>query len=457
MNIIEKELFKLEDTSFLNSNISKEPSSSLPLAVRLRPKSLDQFVGQEHILGKDKLLRRLLLADRLQSAVFYGPTGSGKTTLGYIIAKMTESNFIQINAVSSNLNELRKCIDYARKQKNIKEDSKTIVFIDEIHRFNKAQQDVLMPAVENGIIILIGATTHNPAFSLNGPLLSRSMIFELNPLTQDNVIKILTNAISNKENGFGNIKLNIEEKALKHIAKQSSGDARRALNALEIGIMTTTPDKNGIIQITQKISEECLQKKIVQYDHDEDYHYDTISAFIKSMRGSDVDASIYWLAKMLYAGEDPLFIARRIVILAAEDIGNADPHAITIATSALKALQFVGMPEGRIILSQAVTYMATAPKSNSSYLAIEEALNDIKNNQVEEVPQHLRDKSYKTAKRLGKGEGYIYPHNYKKNYVIQEYKKINKNYYKPTSNGYEKIIKQRMNLFKKPSVKEVIQ
>ncbi|MFH1383770.1 MAG: replication-associated recombination protein A [Candidatus Omnitrophota bacterium] len=415
----------------------------------MRPTTLQKLVGQKHLLGKGKLLQRIMCADRLQSAILFGPSGTGKTTLGYIIAQVTQSRFEQLNAVKSNASELRKVLDKAKQLRKINPATKTILFVDEFHRFNKAQQDILMPDVEQGDIILLGATTHNPSFSVNGPLLSRSLIFEFKPLDNDDVLTILKEAIHDTHNGFGNLKIDYTDDALRHIVKQASGDARRALNALEIGVLTTESADDGTIYFNKTVAEECVQKKIVYYDHDEDYHYDTISAFIKSMRGSDPDASIYWLAKMLYAGEEPLFIARRIVIFASEDISNADPHALLMATSALQALEFVGMPEGRIILAHAVTYMAAAPKSNASYMAIEEALSDVEHETVEEVPTHLRDKSYPNAKRLERGEGYKYPHNFDGGYVVQKYTQNHKNYYKPSDRGYEKTIKQRLENLKK--------
>ncbi len=419
----------------------------LPLSARMRPRMLDEFAGQEHILGPGKLLRRTIEADRISSLVFYGPPGSGKTTLAHIISKMTKSRFASVNAVTSNVAELRAIVDQAKKIRQIK-NQKTILFVDEIHRFNKAQQDVLMPEVENGVVILIGATTHNPSFSIVGPLLSRSLVFELRPLDEPAITKIIQNALQDKERGLGNIKVELDPKAVKFLCAIASGDARRALNALEVGALTTPPDKDGKIHFDVKVAEESAQKRIVYYDKDEDYHYDTASAFIKSMRGSDPDASVYWLAKMLYAGEDPRFIARRIVILASEDIGNADPQALVVAASALQAIEFVGMPEARIILAQAVTYMATAPKSNAAYLAIEEATEDVKNESSQEVPDHLRSTAYPGAKQLGHGEGYKYPHQFADHYVKQNYVPKSKNYYRPTEAGYEKTINERMRKLK---------
>ena len=397
--------------STLSSSSSSENDLLAPLASRMRPRTLEEFIGQRHILGEGKLLRRIILADRLTSLILYGPPGSGKTTLALIVSKITNARFKSLNAVAANVQDLRTIIDEAKYFRETK-GQRTVLFVDEIHRFNKAQQDVLMPDVEQGILILIGSTTHNPAFSINGPLLSRSMIFELSPLTVPELIEVLTQAFRDSERGFGMLKVDMEPKALEHMAKSASGDARRALNALEVGVLTTGADPDGTIRFTKSVAEESCQKRIVYYDRDEDYHYDTASAFIKSMRGSDPDAATYWLAKMLYAGEDPRFIIRRILILASEDIGNADPQALILASAGLQAIEFVGLPEARIILSQLVNYMALAPKSNASYLAIEEATADVEKESSEEVPNHLRDKSYKGAKRMGHGEGYEYVHKF---------------------------------------------
>lgn len=417
--------------------------SYAPLASRIRPRILDEFVGQEHLLAEGKLLRRTILADRLSSLILYGPPGSGKTTLAYIISRMTGARFKSLNAVTANVGDLRKMIEqaqYDQREKNVR----TILFIDEIHRFNKAQQDVLMPDVENGTLVLIGSTTHNPSFSINGPLLSRSTIFELQPLTEQEIIRILERALYDEKQGFGHMKVEMEKEALLHLAKSAAGDARRALNALEVGILTTPPDSKGKILFTQAVAGESCQRKIVFYDRDEDYHYDTASAFIKSMRGSDPDAAVYWLAKMLYAGEDPRFIMRRILILASEDIGNADPQALVLASAGLQAIEFVGLPEARIILGQLVTYMALAPKSNASYAAIEAAAEDVKEDVAQEVPNHLRDKSYAGAKQLGHGEGYQYVHQFPEHYVKQQYVKKKNTYYRPTAFGYEKVHQDRL-------------
>ena len=413
-----------------------------PLSVRMRPGNLEEFTGQEHILGEGKLLKRIIKADRISSLILYGPPGTGKTALAHIIANITKAVFEQVNAVDSNVGTLRKLIA-AAKQRRIS-GRKTILFIDEIHRFNKAQQDVLMPDVEEGTIILIGATTHNPFFSINSPLLSRSHIFELELLSEDDLIQILKKALKDKDRGLGNLKIKMDHKALAHLAKVSDGDARKALNSLEIGALTTSADSKGIINFTLSAAEESIQKKAVIYDRDEDAHYDTASAFIKSMRGSDPDAALYWMAKMLYAGEDPRFIARRIVICAAEDVGNADPHALMVANAALQISEFVGLPECRIPLAQAVTYIATAPKSNAAYMGIEKAAEDVKQGRTLEVPQYLKEAGYSGADKLGRGQGYKYAHDFPGHFVEQDYIPVDKVYYQPSESGYEAKIKQRL-------------
>jgi putative ATPase len=409
----------------------------------MRPQKLEEFVGQEHILGKGKLLRRAIEADRLSSLVLYGPPGVGKTSLAWCIAHITKSNYVAINATTSNVEELRKVIAQAKLKKNTS-GAKTILFIDEIHRFNKAQQDVLLPDVEDGNPVLIGATVHNPYFSLASPLLSRSIVCELKALKEDEIIKILAFTLTDKERGLGKYTINMENKALKFLARSCEGDARRALNALEIGVLTTPTEKDGSINFSLEVAAESIQKKPVVYDKDEDGHYDTASAFIKSMRGSDPDAAIYWMAKMLYAGEDPRFIARRVCILAAEDVGNADPLALVLANAALQISEFVGMPEARIVLAQAVIYVACAPKSNASYLAIDKALADIGSKKVQEVPDHLKDASYSGAEKLGHGKDYKYAHDYPEHYVKQKYTRKKVKYYEPTDIGFEAKMKQRL-------------
>ena len=426
----------------------EKPSLHAPLAVRMRPRTLEEIIGQEHLLGEGKLLRRSIQSERWTSMIFYGPPGSGKTTLAQVISRMTQSRFVPVNAVTSNVSELRSLIEEA-KHFSQSQDRRTLLFIDEIHRFNKAQQDILMPHVEEGDVILIGATTHNPSFAINGPLLSRSTIFELRPLEEKDLKEVMERALRDPERGFGALKVEMTDSALTHIVRNAAGDARRVLNALEVGVLTTPPDAEGGILFDEKVAEESCQRKIVYYDRDEDYHYDTASAFIKSMRGSDPDAAIYWLAKMLYAGEDPRFIIRRILILASEDVGNADPQALILAAAGLQAIEFVGLPEAQIILAHLVTYMALAPKSNASYTALSKAMEDVKNQKAEEIPVHLRDASYPGAARLGHGKGYIYPHNVKTGQrVLQEYVPKKASYYHPTLSGFEKILAERLKSLK---------
>ncbi|QHI69508.1 replication-associated recombination protein A [Tichowtungia aerotolerans] len=433
-------LFKESD----NSNKPKPGAGTAPLAARMRPRSLDDIIGQDHILGRGKLLRRAIEADRISSIILYGPPGCGKTSLAEVIALATDRRFERTSGVLANVAILRKILQAAETWKKIHKQD-TILFIDEIHRFNKSQQDVLLPYVENGDIILIGATTHNPFFFINTPLNSRSQIFQLNPLSQESIKEVLRRALEHPA-GLNEL-VTVDEEALDHLANVCEGDARRSLNALEIAALTTPPDEDGIVRLTKHEIEESVQKKAVSYDHDEDEHYDTISAFIKSVRGSDPDAAVYWLAKMIYAGEDPRFIARRLVILASEDIGNADPRGLTLATSAMQAVEFVGMPEGRIILAQATTYLACAPKSNASYLAIDTALADVENGRTLPVPKHLRDGHYKGAKELGHS-GYQYAHNGKGHFVDQEYVPTDKVYYTPTDQGYEETIGKRLAFWK---------
>lgn len=417
----------------------KAPRPEDPLAVKMRPQKLSEFVGQEHILGEGKLLKRAIEADRISSLIFYGPPGCGKTTLALIVSDKTRSYFERINAASNNVADIRRIIDQAKKRESM-DGRRTILLIDEIHRFNKAQQDVLMPDVERGNPVLIGTTTHNPFFYVNAALLSRSQVFEFKKLSEEDIVRILTLALADKERGLGKIPITIEENALRHLAKISEGDVRRALSALEVGALTTPAGKDKKIRFTLNVAEESIQKKAVLYDKDEDGHYDTISAFIKSMRGSDPDAALYWLAKMIYAGEDPRFIARRIVICAAEDVGNADPQALVVSNAALQVSEFVGMPEARIPLAQATVYVASAPKSNAAYLGIESALKDVKEGKVLDVPDHLKDASL-DSEAFGHGKGYKYAHDFKNHYVKQEYKPSSKAYYFPTNIGYEAKIK----------------
>jgi putative ATPase len=413
-----------------------------PLAARMRPRNLDEYAGQTHILGAGQLLRRAIEADRIQSLIFFGPPGTGKTSLAQIIARQTKSKFERLSGAESNVADMRRVLSAAANRLENTGRS-TILFIDEIHRFNKAQQDVLLPDVEGGVVKLIGATTHNPFFFVNSPLVSRSHIFELRPLAGDELLSLLRRALADKERGLGRLKISADEAALHHLAKIADGDARKALNALEIAALTTAPDQEGIIHLTLEVIEQSIQKKAVVYD-DEDAHYDTISAFIKSMRGSDVDAALYWLAKMIHAGEDPRFIARRIVICAAEDVGLADPMALVLANTALQVAEFVGWPEARIPLAEATIYIATADKSNSSIVAIDAALDDVRSGRTLPVPEHLRDASYKSAKKLGHGVGYEYAHDGENHFVAQDYLGADKIYYEPAGQGAEKKIRERV-------------
>jgi len=410
-----------------------------PLAARMRPRQLSEFVGQAHLVGDGKLVRRAIEADRITSLILYGPPGCGKTGLAHVIAQRTHAAVESLNATSAGVDELRKAIARAKERARLS-GARTILFIDEIHRFNKAQQDVLMPDLESGVPIVIGATTFNPFFALLPALLSRSLVCEFKPLTEADVLAVLQRAVADKERGLGALGITADEEALRHLAKVSDGDARRALNALEVAALTT-PKTKGTVRITKAVAEESIQKKTVVYDRDEDAHYDTISAFIKSMRGSDPHATLYWLAKMLYAGEEIRFIARRLVICAAEDVGNADPHALALAVAAMQAAEFVGMPEARIPLAQAAVYIACAPKSNAAYLGIEAAMKDVEQGRTLEVPQHLRDASYKGAKQLGRGKGYKYAHDFPGHHVKQEYAPTTRRYYEPTDLGFEKTIK----------------
>ena len=428
----------------------KNMDKEAPLASRLRPSTLEEVVGQQHIIGKDKLLYRAIKADKLSSIIFYGPPGTGKTTLAKVIANTTSAVFTQINATVAGKKDMEEVVGRAKETLGMYQ-KKTILFVDEIHRFNKSQQDYLLPFVEDGTIILIGATTENPYFEVNGALISRSSIFELHPLDKEDIKTVIRRAVYDVEKGMGSYDAVIEEDALEFLADISGGDARNALNAVELGILTTERSEDGKIHITLSVASECIQKRVVRYDKTGDNHYDTISAFIKSMRGSDPDAAVYYLAKMLYAGEDIKFIARRIMICASEDVGNADPMALTVAVSAAQAVERIGMPEAQIILSQAVLYVATAPKSNSATNAIFGAMENVKS-QKTSVPAHLQDAHYKGSKNLGHGIGYKYAHDYPRHYVKQQYlpEEIkDARFYEPGDNGKEKEIKEWMEYLKK--------
>ncbi len=416
-----------------------------PLAARMRPRTLDEIVGQESILGEHGLLRRAILADRLSSLILYGPPGSGKTSIAEVIARVTKRRFERTSGVLANVATLRGLLEAAWNRR-VRESVSTILFIDEIHHFNKSQQDILLPYVEDGTITLIGATTHNPFFFINSPLTSRSLVFELQPLSEEAIVTLLKRALVD-ERGLGDWRVDAVDEALRHLAAVCEGDARRALGALEVAALTTPPGPDGRVRVSRDVAGESIQKKAVVYDHDEDGHYDTISAFIKSVRGSDPQAAVYWLAKMLYAGEDPRFIVRRLIVLASEDIGNADPRGLTVAVSALQAVEFLGMPEARITLSQCVTYLATAPKSNSAIVAVDKALDDVKAGRVLPVPLHLRDTHYAGSKSLGH-EGYQYAHSFDGHFVDQAYMPSEAVYYEPSDQGYEAVIRQRMDGWK---------
>jgi putative ATPase len=427
-----------------------------PLAARMRPRSLDEFVGQEHFFGPGKLLRRMLQADRLSSLIFYGPPGTGKTALAHVIAQHTRCRFRQINAVATGIKEVRELLEEARKELE-QTAMRTILFVDELHRFNRAQQDVLLPDVEEGVVILIGATTQNPFFAINSPLLSRSQIFTFEPLTREQIKTILRQALVDRERGLGKIQVQMTDEALEFLAEISDGDARRALTALEVGVLSlqsgepeasTATERRASareqpLQFTLDVAQDSIQRKVLDYDATGDAHYDVASAFIKSMRGSDPDAAIYWLARMLEAGEDPRFIARRIVICASEDVGNADPQALVVATAALQALEFVGLPECQLALAQAVTYIATAPKSNAATRAIVKAREDVQSGRTLPVPKHLRDANYRGAKQLGHS-GYQYSHDFEGGWVDQEYLPEERRYYEPVDRGYEIEIRRRL-------------
>ncbi len=430
------------------SNKNKEKES--PLAARMRPRTLEEVVGQQHIIAKDKLLYRAIKADKISSIIFYGPPGTGKTTLAKVIAGTTSSEFMQINATVAGKKDMEEVVAKAKELQGMYQ-KRTILFIDEIHRFNKGQQDYLLPFVEDGTIIIIGATTENPYFEVNGALISRSMIFELKPIEKEDIKTLIKRALTDSERGMGAYEAVITDEALDALADIAGGDARHALNAIELAVMTTERNAEGKIEITIPVIEDCIQKRVVRYDKSGDNHYDTISAFIKSMRGSDPDAALYYLAKMLYAGESITFIARRIMICAAEDVGNADPMALVVATNASMAVERIGMPEAQIILAQAVSYVATAPKSNAACNAIFEALDKVKETGNLPVPTHLQDAHYKGSAKLGHGVGYKYAHDYTNHYVKQQYlpyELTGSEFYRPTGNGYEVKIREHMKRIK---------
>ena len=445
------DLFSKTNPPISDNKMSEKESlpnqSHVPLAARMRPRNLNEYHGQSHILSPGNLLRRAIEADRIQSLIFYGPPGTGKTSLAQVIANQTKSKFERLSGVESNVSDMRKVL-YSASNRLANTGETTLLFIDEIHRFNKSQQDVLLPDVENGAVRLIGATTHNPFFFVNSPLVSRSQVFELEPLREKEINKLLQEALNDSDRGLGHLNCLIDEGALEHLSKVSNGDARKALNSLEIATLTTPRNDDGIINITMEVAEQCIQKKSVVYDNDEDAHYDTISAFIKSMRGSDPDATLYWLAKMIHAGEDPRFIARRIIIQASEDVGLADPMALVLANAAFQAAEFIGWPEARIPIAEAAIYVACANKSNSVIKAIDAALNDIKTGITLPVPAHLKDSHYTGAEVLSHGEGYQYSHDFPNHFVAQDYLGDKKLFYNPTEQGIEKKIKARVDYWR---------
>ena len=420
-------------------------ANSVPLAARMRPRNLAEYLGQKHILGEGKLLRRAVEADRFSSLIFYGPPGVGKTTLAQIVCAETKSRFVSLSGVESSVADIRSAAEAAMNYQRLNGRT-TILFVDEIHRFNKAQQDVLLPHIERGTLRFIGATTHNPFFYINSPLVSRSQVFTLEPLAQADLEQLIDRAIADEERGLGKLKVRITDEARAHLATVADGDARKCLMALDLAALSSAPGEDGAVVIDLAVAEESAQKKAIVYDGDGDAHYDTISAFIKSMRASDADAALYWLAKMLYAGEDIRFIARRIVIAASEDVGMADSNALRVAVAAQQAVEFIGMPEARIPLAHATIYIATAPKSNRAYAAIDAALEDVKNGRTLPVPKHLRDGHYKGAKTFGNGEGYLYPHDFEGGFVPQRCLPEGEGrvYYEPSGNGLEARIKDRL-------------
>lgn len=432
---------------YMRSNTLQKES---PLAARLRPKKLEEVVGQQHIIGKDKLLYRAIKADKLSSIILYGPPGTGKTTIAKVIANTTSAEFTQINATIAGKKDMEQVVEQAKNNLGMY-GKKTILFVDEIHRFNKGQQDYLLPFVEDGTLVLIGATTENPYFEVNSALISRSIVFELKPLSKEDIMELIHRAVYDKEKGMGAYDVLIEEEAKEFLADIANGDARSALNAIELAVLTTEKSVDEKIHITIEVAQECIQKRVVRYDKSGDNHYDTISAFIKSMRGSDPDAAVYYLSRMLYAGESITFIARRIIICASEDVGNADPNALCVAVAAAQAVERIGLPEARIILAQAVTYIATAPKSNAAILAIDKATNVMEATKTASIPAHLQDAHYKGANKLGHGLGYQYAHDFKNHYVKQQYLPNgleNMVFYEPSTNGYEKQISEHMKRIK---------
>jgi putative ATPase len=438
---------EMEDLFAGDASLDTVPAAGAPLAARMRPRTLDEVVGQQHIVGEGRLLRRAIEADRVSSILLFGPPGTGKTSLAQVIAASTRSRFERVNAVDSSVADLRKIIAAAGLRAR-QGGSSTLLFIDEIHRFNKAQQDVLLPDVESGNVRLIGATTHNPFFHVNSPLVSRSQVFQLEPISEDDLRVLMDRALADEERGLGGRGIVLDTDAAAHLATISDGDARKCLNALEIAALTTAADGSGAIHITLAVAEESIQRKAVVYDGDGDAHYDTISAFIKSMRGSDPDAATYWLAKMIYAGEDPRFIARRVVICASEDVGMADSNALVVATAAAQAVELVGLPEAQLNLAHAVIYVATAPKSNRVTVAIGAANKDVSEGRTLAVPAHLRDSHYKGAKKLGHGASYKYSHDFEGGYVPQAYLPEGRRYYEPTGHGLEKRVKERLDFWR---------